>query len=92
MRCQTGQYQSVVETRRSDAPVCHDRFSVVVWGRGIEEGRGGLVPEHTRTLLPKPEAPQMRSITSCSSINATMIAHIWYGWTTLDNADKYGRR
>jgi hypothetical protein len=51
-----------------------------------------LVPEHTRTLLPKPEAPQMRSITSCSSINASMIARIWYGWTTLDNADKYGRR
>ena len=50
------------------------------------------MPEQTRTLLPKPEAPQMRSITSCSSINASMIARIWYGWTTLDNADKYGRR
>jgi hypothetical protein len=31
----------------------------------------------------------MRSITSCSSIKATMIARIWHGWTTLGNADKY---
>ena len=81
---------SVRRQSPSDAR-CHDRFRSSL-GKGSSKKGAGLVQEQTRTLLPKPEAPQMRSITSCSSINATMIARIWYGWTTLDNADKYGRR